>query len=128
MPQNLRNGKDGFTSPPKEGMLWIFSSENSDGFVPGSNPRSWVPESKGFWSRYNEGVMLKTGCQILPLRRCKSRRQNVTSSWVKKVWKQVGTKEAPRAVLIFSAITYPNGQRQCQGEKEQLLEKRNGAL
>jgi hypothetical protein len=29
---NLRNGTDGFTSPPKEGMLWIFSLEKSDGF------------------------------------------------------------------------------------------------
>jgi hypothetical protein len=23
----LRHGTDGFTSPPKEGMLWIFSPE-----------------------------------------------------------------------------------------------------
>jgi hypothetical protein len=29
---NLQHGTDGFTSPPKEGMLWIFSTEKSDGF------------------------------------------------------------------------------------------------
>jgi hypothetical protein len=29
---NLRHGTDGFTSPPKEGMLRIFSPEKSDGF------------------------------------------------------------------------------------------------
>jgi hypothetical protein len=29
---NLRHGTDGFTSPLKEGMLWIFSPEKSDGF------------------------------------------------------------------------------------------------
>jgi hypothetical protein len=29
---NLRHGTDGFTSPPKEGMLWIFSPEKSEGF------------------------------------------------------------------------------------------------
>jgi hypothetical protein len=29
---NLRHGTDGFTSPPKDGMLWIFSLEKSDGF------------------------------------------------------------------------------------------------
>jgi hypothetical protein len=29
---NLRHGTDGFTSHPKEGMLWIFSPEKSDGF------------------------------------------------------------------------------------------------
>jgi hypothetical protein len=29
---NLLHGTDGFTSPPKEGMLWIFSPEQSDSF------------------------------------------------------------------------------------------------
>jgi hypothetical protein len=28
----LRDGTDGFTSPPKEGVLRIFSPEKSDGF------------------------------------------------------------------------------------------------
>jgi hypothetical protein len=28
----LRRGTDGFTWPPKEGMLWIFSPEKSNGF------------------------------------------------------------------------------------------------
>jgi hypothetical protein len=28
----LRHGTDGFTSPPKEGMLGIFLPEKSDGF------------------------------------------------------------------------------------------------
>ena len=29
---NLRHGTDGFTSPPKEGVMRIFSPQNSDGF------------------------------------------------------------------------------------------------
>jgi hypothetical protein len=29
---NLRHETGGFTSPPKEGMLWIFSPEKSDDF------------------------------------------------------------------------------------------------
>jgi len=29
---NLRHGTDGFTSPPKEGVLTIFSPQKSDGF------------------------------------------------------------------------------------------------
>jgi hypothetical protein len=29
---NLPHGIDGFTSLPKEGMLWIFSPNKSDGF------------------------------------------------------------------------------------------------
>jgi hypothetical protein len=32
MPQKLRHGTNGFTSPPEEGMLRIFSPEKSDGF------------------------------------------------------------------------------------------------
>jgi hypothetical protein len=28
----LRLGTDSFTSPPKEGSLWMFSRENTDGF------------------------------------------------------------------------------------------------
>jgi hypothetical protein len=29
---NLQHGTEGFISPPKEDMLWIFSPEKSDGF------------------------------------------------------------------------------------------------
>ena len=29
---NLRHGTNGFTSPPKEGVLRIFGPEKSDGF------------------------------------------------------------------------------------------------
>jgi hypothetical protein len=32
MPQICDMGPTAFTSPPKEGMLWIFSTEKSDGF------------------------------------------------------------------------------------------------
>jgi hypothetical protein len=42
----LRHGTDGFTSPPKEGMLWIFmSSEKIRQLQPGLNPRTRVPEA-----------------------------------------------------------------------------------
>jgi hypothetical protein len=30
--RKARHGTDGFTSPPKEGLLRIFSPEKSDGF------------------------------------------------------------------------------------------------
>ena len=36
---NLRHGADGFTSPPKEGVLRTFSPEKSDGFC-----RVWTRE------------------------------------------------------------------------------------
>jgi hypothetical protein len=42
---NLRHGTDGFTSPPKEGTLWIFSPWKIRQLRPGSNPRTWVTDA-----------------------------------------------------------------------------------
>jgi hypothetical protein len=39
---NLRHGTDGFTSPPKEGMLRIFSPLKIRWLRLGLNPRTWV--------------------------------------------------------------------------------------
>jgi hypothetical protein len=39
---NLRYGTDGFTSPPKEGVLRIFSPLKIQRLRPGLNPRTWV--------------------------------------------------------------------------------------
>ena len=39
---NLRHGTDGFTSPPKEGVLRIFSPQKIRRLRPGLNPRTWV--------------------------------------------------------------------------------------
>jgi len=39
---NLRHGTDGFTSPPKEGVLRIFSPLKIRRLRPGMNPRTWV--------------------------------------------------------------------------------------
>jgi hypothetical protein len=42
---NLRHGTDGFTSPPKEGVLRIFSPLKIRRLQPGLNPRTWVPKA-----------------------------------------------------------------------------------
>ena len=39
---NLRHGTDGFTSPPKEGVLRIFFALKVRRLRPGLNPRTWV--------------------------------------------------------------------------------------
>jgi hypothetical protein len=41
--RKARHGTDGFTSPPKEGVLRIFSPQKSDGF--GLKPRAWMPKA-----------------------------------------------------------------------------------
>jgi len=41
----LRPGTDGFTSPPKEGMLRIFFALKILWLLPGFNPRTWVPKA-----------------------------------------------------------------------------------
>jgi len=43
---NLRHGTDGFTSLPKEGVLWIFSTLKIRRLRPGLNPRTWVPKAR----------------------------------------------------------------------------------
>ena len=39
---NLRHGTEGFTSPPKEGVLKIFFALKIRRLRPGLNPRTWV--------------------------------------------------------------------------------------
>jgi hypothetical protein len=41
----LGHGTDYFTSPPKEGMQWIFPAGKIRRLRSGANPRSWVPEA-----------------------------------------------------------------------------------
>jgi len=41
----LRHGTDGFTPPPKEGVLRIFSPEKIRRHRLGANPRTWVPKA-----------------------------------------------------------------------------------
>ena len=48
---NLRHGTDGFTSPPKEGVLRIFSPWKIRRLRPGSNTRTWVPKGQHATSR-----------------------------------------------------------------------------
>ena len=42
---NLRHATDGFTSPPKEGVLRIFSPWKIQRLRSGLNPRTWVPKA-----------------------------------------------------------------------------------
>jgi hypothetical protein len=42
---NLRHGTDGFTSPPKEDVLRIFSPLKIRRLRPGLSPRTWVPNA-----------------------------------------------------------------------------------
>jgi hypothetical protein len=48
---NLRHGTDGFTSPPKEGMLRIFFARKIRRLQPGLNLRTWVPEASMLTTR-----------------------------------------------------------------------------
>jgi hypothetical protein len=52
----LRYGADGFTSPPKEGMVRIFSLR------PGLNPRTWVPEASMLTTRSLKPLSQKLLC------------------------------------------------------------------
>jgi hypothetical protein len=47
----VRHGTGGFTSPPKEGMLRIFSPRKIRRLRPGLNLRTWVPEASMLTTR-----------------------------------------------------------------------------
>jgi hypothetical protein len=49
--RELGHGKDYFTSPPKEGMRWIFPAGKIRRLRSGANPRSWVPEASMLTTR-----------------------------------------------------------------------------
>ena len=61
---NLRHGTDGFTSPPKEGVLMIFSPWKIQRLRSGLNPRTWVPKASTLpldhRSRYNSYVTARS--------------------------------------------------------------------
>ena len=62
---NLRHGTDCFTSPPKEGVLRIFSPLKIRRLRPGLNPRTWVPKASTLpldhRSRYHIAVNIPYG-------------------------------------------------------------------
>jgi hypothetical protein len=47
----LRHGTDGFTSPPKEGMLRSFVARKIRRLLSSLNPRTWVPEASMLTTR-----------------------------------------------------------------------------
>jgi hypothetical protein len=49
---NLRYGTDGFTSPPKEGVLRIFSTLKIRRLLPDLNPRTRVPKASSVSKYY----------------------------------------------------------------------------
>jgi hypothetical protein len=55
---NLRHGTAGFTSPPKESVLGIFSPWKIRRVLPGSDPRTWVIEANTHPLDYRRRMLL----------------------------------------------------------------------
>ena len=55
---NLRHGTDGFTSPPNEGVLRIFSPEKSDGFGRVWTRELWYQRPLDHRSRWNDLIVV----------------------------------------------------------------------
>jgi hypothetical protein len=68
---NPRHGTDGFTAPPKEGVLKIFSPLKIRRLRPGLNPRTWVlkastlPELKSFYCAARTGALIKSSVRFV---------------------------------------------------------------
>ena len=63
---NLRNGTDGFTSPPKEGVLRIFSPLKIRRLRLGLNPRTWVLKASTITLDHRSSVPLYTTIITFP--------------------------------------------------------------
>ena len=82
---NLRHGTDGFTSPPKEGVLRISSPLKVRRFRQGLNPRTWVLKASMLLldhrSRSNHNILCKFYFRFRP--RTVLQMMNVWSKQVK---------------------------------------------
>jgi len=59
----LRHGTDGFTSPPKEGVLRIFFALKIRRLRPGANPQTWVPKASTLPLRPSKPLILSVTIQ-----------------------------------------------------------------
>jgi hypothetical protein len=67
--RKTRQGTDGFTSPPKEGVLRIFLPEKFRRLRPGLNPRTWVPKASTLPLDHRSRLPKLYLLFIIPLRR-----------------------------------------------------------
>ena len=65
---NLRHGTDGFTFPPKEGVLRIFSPLKIRRLRPGLNPRTWAPKASTLPLEHRSRWYLNVVKKLPPLR------------------------------------------------------------
>ena len=76
---NLRHGTDGFTSPPKEGVLRIFFALKIRRLRPGLNPRTWVLKASTLTldhrSRYIYIYIYTYVCKVFKTSLCTGRLQ-----------------------------------------------------
>jgi hypothetical protein len=64
---NLRHGTDGFTSPPNEGMLWIFSRAKNPTTSAGFEPAIGVPGASMLTTRPPKPLWMSGATSPLPI-------------------------------------------------------------
>ena len=80
----LRHGTNGFTSPPKEGVLRNFFSLKIRRLRPGANPRTWVPKASTLPKPLCTGIG-KPNVALLLLFRC----SHFNSWWRSRLWQLI---------------------------------------
>ena len=64
---NLRHGTDGFTSPPKEGVLRIFFALKIRRLRPGVKPRTWLPKASTVLLEHRSSLKVVTNTNLKKL-------------------------------------------------------------
>ena len=72
----LRHGTDGFTSPPKEGVLRIFSPLIIRRIRSGLNPRTWVPKASTLPLDHRSRSLHSTAQKSSRFHRTKKKKKN----------------------------------------------------
>ena len=110
---NLRHGTDALTSPPKEGVLRIFSPFKIRGLRPGLNPRTWVLKTRTLsldhWRKRCFGKISHHDVhELMSIRTCPC-----SWKWAMR-WRSNDTGVSPIIVLFCYTIT-SNGWRERKG-------------
>ena len=97
---NLRHGTDGFTSPPKEGVLRIFSPLKIRRLRPGLNPRTWVPKASTLPLNHRSRWLLNSNLRTIQLNsNLRTIQLNSNLRTIQPVWNSVSNLHVSRLPL-----------------------------
>ena len=134
---NLRHATDGFTSPPKEDVLRIFSPLKIERLRPGLNPRTWVLKASTLPPDHRSHYLIQTVHKIQFVRQKLQYVSEVlifvlcvTDKYNNRNWTERGTtfRSSTDEILrhLLGITKLDKEKNQCVGEKDGNTEHSKG--